>query len=94
MKLERVHNILKAMKEEHDSYEVQRMLGGSSSSSHLSLVEMVATEIQKPVKGEGYGILFPEEKDESGCNVQFTNIENKTQTQINNKECIIMYSLS
>ncbi|KAG1005310.1 hypothetical protein G6F57_008522 [Rhizopus arrhizus] len=64
MKLERVHNILKAMKEEHNNYEVQRMLGGSSRS-RLSLVEMVSTEIQKPVKGEGYGILLPEEKDES-----------------------------
>lgn len=66
------------MKEEHDSYEVQRMLKGSSSS-HLSLVEMVSIEIQKPVKGEGYGILLPEEKDESDCNVQFTNIKNETQ---------------
>ncbi|KAI7905314.1 uncharacterized protein BX663DRAFT_541498 [Cokeromyces recurvatus] len=78
IKLERVHNILKAMKEEHDSYEIQRMLKGSSSS-RLSLVEMVNTEIQKPVKGEGYGILLPEKKDESGCNIQFTNIKNKTQ---------------
>ncbi|CAO3667671.1 unnamed protein product [Rhizopus stolonifer] len=78
MKLERVHNILKAMKEEHDSYEIQRMLEGNSSS-RFSLVEMVSTEIQKPVKGEGYGILLPEEKDESDCNVQFTNIKNKTQ---------------
>ncbi|KAG0782582.1 hypothetical protein G6F21_011034 [Rhizopus arrhizus] len=68
MKLERVHNILKAMKEEHNNYEVQRMLGGSSRS-RLSLVEMVSTEIQKPVKGEGYGILLPEEKDESDCNL-------------------------
>jgi hypothetical protein len=76
MKLERVHNILKAMKEEHDNYEVQRMLGGCSSS-RLSLVEMVNSEIQEPVKGEGYGILLPEEKDESDCNVQFTNIKNK-----------------
>lgn len=76
MKLERVHNILKAMKEEHNNYEVQRMLGGSSRS-RLSLVEMVSTEIQKPVKGEGYGILLPEEKDESDCNVHFTNIKNQ-----------------
>ncbi|RCH83248.1 hypothetical protein CU098_007420, partial [Rhizopus stolonifer] len=74
MKLERVHNILKTMREEHDSYEIQRMLEGSSSS-RLSLVEMVSTEIQKPVKGEGYGILLPEEKDESDCNVQFTKIQ-------------------
>lgn len=78
MKLERVHNILKAIKEEHGSYEIQRMLGGSSSS-RLLLVELVITEIQKSVKGEGYGILLPEEKDESSCNVQFTNIKNKTQ---------------
>ncbi|KAG1454166.1 hypothetical protein G6F46_007552 [Rhizopus delemar] len=78
IKLERVHNILKAMKEEHDSYEIQRVLEGSSSS-RLLLVEMVGTEIQKPVKGEGYDILLPEEKDESDCNVQFTNIKNKTQ---------------
>lgn len=66
------------MKEEHDSYEIQRVLEGSSSS-RLLLVEMVGTEIQKPVKGEGYDILLPEEKDESDCNVQFTNIKNKTQ---------------
>lgn len=78
MKLERVHKILKDMKEEHDNYEIQRMLEGSSSS-RLSLVEMVSTEIQKPVKGEGYGILLPEEKDESNCDVQFINIKNKTQ---------------
>ncbi|CAO3682726.1 unnamed protein product [Rhizopus stolonifer] len=39
LKLGRVHNILKAMKEEHGSYEIQRMLEGSSSS-RLSLVEM------------------------------------------------------
>ncbi|CAO3695165.1 unnamed protein product [Rhizopus microsporus] len=73
IKLERVHNILKAMKEEHDSYETQRMLEGSSSS-RLSLVEMVNIEIQKPVKGEGYGILLPEEKDENDCSVRFTGI--------------------
>lgn len=61
------------MKEEHDSYETQRMLEGSSSS-RLSLVEMVNIEIQKPVKGEGYGILLPEEKDENDCSVRFTGI--------------------
>lgn len=56
MKLERVQNVLKAMKEEHDSYEIKRMLE-CTSSSRLSLVEMVSTEIRKPVKGEGYGVL-------------------------------------
>ncbi|RCH99423.1 hypothetical protein CU097_015346 [Rhizopus azygosporus] len=29
---------------------------------------------QKPVKGEGYGILLPEEKDENDCSVRFTGI--------------------
>lgn len=53
--MEHTKNILKAMKEEHESYEVKRMLG--CDDSRLSLLKLVIIEIQKPLKGEGYGIL-------------------------------------
>lgn len=59
------------MKEEHESYEVKRMLGGDDS--RFSLLKLVNVEIQKPVKGEGYGILLPNEKNEDDCIVRFTD---------------------
>lgn len=73
MKLERANNVLKAMKEEHESYEVGRMLNGDEL--RRSLHEIVNIDIQKPVKGERYGILLPEEKNESDCSVRFTGIK-------------------
>ena len=62
------------MKEEHDDYKLQQMFQ-RSSSSRLSLVEIVGTDIQKPVKGEGYGILLPAEQDESEYDIPFTDIK-------------------
>ncbi|KAI8973813.1 hypothetical protein BDF20DRAFT_805005, partial [Mycotypha africana] len=59
MKLEGANIVLKAMKEEHDSYQVGRMLRGDDS--RRSLVEMVNVDIQKPIKGEGYGVVLPDE---------------------------------
>lgn len=75
MNLERSHSSLIAMKQEHEQYEVQRMLGGTESRT--SLVEMVNVDLQKPVKGDGYWILLPEEKDENNCSVEFVDIKDK-----------------
>ncbi|ORE03635.1 hypothetical protein BCV72DRAFT_28163 [Rhizopus microsporus var. microsporus] len=75
LKLERTNNVLKAMKEEHESYKVERML--NDDESRCSLLEMVNIDIQKPVKGEGYGILLPEGKKKKGCycSMRFTGIK-------------------
>ncbi|KAG2204544.1 hypothetical protein INT47_012603 [Mucor saturninus] len=51
MNLERPYSSLIAMKQEHEQYEVQRMLGGTEFRT--SLVETVNLNIQKPVKGDG-----------------------------------------
>ncbi|KAG1290354.1 hypothetical protein G6F66_008720 [Rhizopus arrhizus] len=44
-------------------------LMGEDVQSNLS--EMVNTKIEKPVKGAGYGILLPKEKDEDELSIRF-----------------------
>ncbi|KAG2204545.1 hypothetical protein INT47_012604 [Mucor saturninus] len=75
MNLERSRSSLIAMKQEHGQHEVQRMPGGTESRT--SLVEMVNLDIQKPVKGDRYVILLPEEKDERNCSVKFVDIKDE-----------------
>lgn len=40
---------------EHDNSEIDKLMG-------KCVAEMVNTEIKKPIKGAGFGILIPEEK--------------------------------
>lgn len=61
------------MKKEHEDYEVERILHGDSGS-HVSLVEMVSSKLQKPVKGEGFGILFPEEENDNVSKLHFNRL--------------------
>lgn len=51
------------MKEEHEEYEIGRMLGGDELRP--SLVDLVNVEIQKPEKGKWFGILLLKEKQKS-----------------------------
>lgn len=71
MKLEHATEVLKMMKKEHESYEVLRMLGCDDSRS--SLLDMVNIDIPKPLKGQGYGILLPNEKEDSESTVIYTS---------------------
>lgn len=53
-------------KEEHDN-SVKLMVEDVQSN----LSEMVNTEIEKSLKGAGYGILLPEEKDKDELSIRF-----------------------
>lgn len=59
------------------------MLGGDDS--RLSLLPLVKIEIQKPVKGEEYGILLPDEKNEDDCAVRFTRLQMYTGVSLMTK---------
>lgn len=61
MLLEKTVCVLKNMKGSHDQNELKMMMGEEALPS---LLEYVDAEIQKPIKGAGYGILLPEEKEE------------------------------
>ncbi|KAG1448005.1 hypothetical protein G6F46_011182 [Rhizopus delemar] len=61
MMLEKAVCVLKSMKESHNQNELKMMMGEEALSN---LLEYVDTEIQKPIKGAGYGILLPKEKEE------------------------------
>lgn len=56
------------MKEEYDNSVVRKLMGEDVQSN---LSEMVNTEIKKPTKSAGYGILLPEEKDEDELSIRF-----------------------
>lgn len=62
MKLEKAVCVLKNMKEIHDQNELKMMMMGEEALP--SLLEYVDTDIQNPIKGAGYGILLPKEKEE------------------------------
>ncbi|OBZ81658.1 hypothetical protein A0J61_10293 [Choanephora cucurbitarum] len=66
--LEKSCKTIEKMKEEHESFEVRVLMGEPAQSS---LLEMVDTDIKKPVKGAGYGILLPEEKGDDEVAVSF-----------------------
>jgi hypothetical protein len=57
------------MKKEHEENEVARMMGEDRGHS---LGELVDAGIQKPVKGAGYGILLPKEKDGDEVIIKYT----------------------
>ncbi|KAI8370260.1 hypothetical protein BD560DRAFT_489820 [Blakeslea trispora] len=56
------------MKQEHDSFEVRRLMGQKVESS---LYDMVNTDLKKPIKGTGYGILLPEEASDNEISIQY-----------------------
>lgn len=72
MILENTVDTLKKMKEAHEAYEISRTLQGGDKT--ISLLAMVNTEIQRPNKGVGYGILLPTEKDDNAFIVSFKSI--------------------
>jgi hypothetical protein len=57
------------MKQEHDSYEMQRMIDTDLDRASLKL--LIDMDIKKPVKGADYGILLPTEKDGDEENICF-----------------------
>ncbi|KAI9270301.1 hypothetical protein EDC94DRAFT_598717, partial [Helicostylum pulchrum] len=59
------------------------VLGGDDS--RLSLLPLVKIETQKPVKGEEYGILLPDEKNEDDCAVRFTRLQMYTGVSLMTK---------
>lgn len=61
MMLEKAVCVLKNMKESHDQNELKMMMMGEEALP--SLLEYVETEIQKPIKGAGYGIFLLKEKE-------------------------------
>ncbi|KAI8077303.1 uncharacterized protein B0P05DRAFT_638008 [Gilbertella persicaria] len=60
--------VLKKMKESHEQNELKMMMGEETSPS---LFQFVDIDIQKPVKGAGYGILLPEEKEEQDIVIKY-----------------------
>ncbi|RCI00133.1 hypothetical protein CU098_003859, partial [Rhizopus stolonifer] len=60
--------VLKKMKESHEQNELKMMMGEETSPSLLQFVDI---DIQKPVKGAGYGILLPEEKEEQDIVIKY-----------------------
>lgn len=57
-------NVLKKMRKEHDSYMVSPELSDEHEERE-SLTSFVSKANQKPVRGNGYGLLLPEELDKS-----------------------------
>lgn len=66
--LERSAEIVRRMKEEHGHNQLRKMMC-QDIDGNLAL--MVDIDIQKPLKGVGYGILLPDEKDEDETGVQY-----------------------
>lgn len=50
------------MKKSHAQNELKMVMMGEEALP--SLLEYVDTDIQKPIKGAGYGILLPKEKEQ------------------------------
>lgn len=61
---------MRRMKEEHDRNQLRKMMG-QDIDGNLAL--MVDIDIQKPLKGAGYRILLPDEKDENETGVQYVS---------------------
>lgn len=57
---------MRKLKEERDQYSLHIVLYGDTNG-RAPLSQLVNFEIQKPLKGSEYGILLPEEKEESEC---------------------------
>ncbi|CEG75815.1 hypothetical protein RMATCC62417_10799 [Rhizopus microsporus] len=62
-------DIVQQMKQEHDDYEVQRMI--DSDLDRASLKSLIDMKIKRPVRGAKYSILLPTEKDEDEEDVCF-----------------------
>ncbi|KAI8378289.1 hypothetical protein EDC96DRAFT_540623 [Choanephora cucurbitarum] len=60
--------VLEKMKKSHDNNTMKMMMEGKCTSS---LVDYVDIDIQKPVRGAGYGILLPEEKEDDDIVVNY-----------------------
>lgn len=60
---------IEAMKNEHRQYEVERVLSGSDN--RVPLNQLVNSDIKKPTEGCGFGILIPEEKEETEYSISF-----------------------
>lgn len=69
MMLMKTARVLEDMKQSHDSNTLKMMMMGGKCAS--SLVDYVDVEIQRPVRGAGYGILLPEEKDDDDIVVNY-----------------------
>jgi hypothetical protein len=59
------------MKNEHNQYEVERVLSGGDN--RVPLNQLVNLDIKKSTEGSGFGILVPDEKEEAECSVSFKN---------------------
>ncbi|CEG82149.1 hypothetical protein RMATCC62417_16265 [Rhizopus microsporus] len=62
---------IQAMKNEHNQYEVERVLSGGDN--RVPLNQLVNLDIKKPIEGSGFRILIPDEKEEAECSVSFKN---------------------
>ncbi|EPB83308.1 hypothetical protein HMPREF1544_09954 [Mucor circinelloides 1006PhL] len=60
---------IQAMKNEHNQYEIERVLSGSDN--RVPLNQLVNSDTKKPTEGCGFGILIPEEKEEAEFSICF-----------------------
>ncbi|KAG0973467.1 hypothetical protein G6F29_012823 [Rhizopus arrhizus] len=65
--------VTRRMKEEHEEYQVQKMLLGEGDS-RVSLSTLLKLDICKPVMCAGYPFLIPEEKEEEEAVVRYTKL--------------------
>ncbi|KAG1457852.1 hypothetical protein G6F46_006691 [Rhizopus delemar] len=70
--LENAVDTIRKLKDEHDQYSLHILLS-DDINSRVPLSELVNFDIQKPIKGSGYGILLPEEKEEAESSVHYKN---------------------
>ncbi|KAI8087474.1 hypothetical protein BDF21DRAFT_335635, partial [Thamnidium elegans] len=63
--------VVHKMKYEHGEYLVQRILSDKIINC-IPLVQMLNSNLTKPVKGLGYNIQLPEEKDENDSPINYT----------------------
>jgi hypothetical protein len=71
--LKRIADIVQKMKQEHDDYEMQRMI--DSDLKRASLKSLIDTEIKKSVRGPKYGILLPLKKTMMKKMLAFSSLE-------------------
>lgn len=71
--MKRIADIVQQMKQEHDDYEMQRMI--DSDLKRASLKSLIDTKIKKSVRGAKYGILLPLKKTMMKKMLAFSSLE-------------------